>query len=68
MAGRSIDEARTAQRAASGKSLRVEQLRSVTQPPSNANVATLDTKTAATSPLTAPESIVISGVTYYPGS
>src|SRR6266849_2070817 len=68
MAGCSIDEARSAQRAASGKPPRAETPSvSVTGSISSAKVATSDIKSSTTASSGTPDSLVIGGVTYYPG-
>jgi gag-polypeptide of LTR copia-type len=69
MAGRSIEEARTAQRAASGKPPRAETAsNSITTSVSSAKVAQSDTKVSGNASAATPESLVIGGVTYYPGA
>jgi hypothetical protein len=68
MAGRSIEDARNAQRAASGKPPRAETPSGTAAGSvSSAKVATSDTKSSTTASLGTPESLVIGGVTYYPG-
>jgi hypothetical protein len=67
MAGRSINEACNAQRAASGRHPCTDQpLWTSANPPSSAKVATSDTK--ATTSTTSPDSLVIGSITYYPGA
>jgi hypothetical protein len=61
MAGRSIEDARTAQRAAAGKPPRSDGTspKPTSTTPAAAKVATSETKTV-------PDSVIIGGVTYYP--
>src|SRR6266700_2248158 len=69
MAGHSIDDACTAQRATAGKPPKTEQslsLPSITS--ASAKVATSNFVQGNTSSVTNPGSVIIGGVTYYPGT
>jgi hypothetical protein len=74
MAGRSLDDARAAQRAFTGKQPRGDYPLSkpAGTPSGTANVATSDTKASpavtTASPNAAPKAVVIGGVTYYPAT
>ena len=65
MAGRSIDDARTAQRLFMGKQPRTEQSSTkASTTPASANVATSETAATTVSTQTTPDSIIIGGNTY----